>query len=180
MKDFRELSLKRFSCRAYDGRSVDRTLLEKVFADAMLAPSAVNRQPWKFMIIDAVSDPEGAEIIRGCYEREWLRTASTYILAIGNHAEAWHRPCDGKDHTEVDLSIAVEHLCLAAADHGLGTCWVCNFNAPKLSEELGLKAPEEIIAIIPMGYPAEGTVIPEKKRKPLEEIIMWGRNNGVK
>lgn len=177
---FRELSLKRYSCRAYDGRSVDRALLEQVFADALLAPSAVNRQPWKFMVIDALTDAEGAEIIRASYEREWLRSASTYIIAIGNHAEAWHRPCDGKDHTDVDLSIAIEHLCLAAADHGLGTCWICNFNAEKLSDGLEIKTPEEIIAIIPIGYPAEGTPVPEKKRKPLDQTLIWVRNKGLK
>lgn len=77
---------------------------------------------------------------------------------------------DNKDHTDVDVSIAVEHLCLAAAEQGLGTCWVCNFDVPLCKEILGLPANIEPVALVPVGYPASQEV-PEKNRKPLQDIL---------
>ena len=72
---------------------------------------------------------------------------------------------DGKDHCDVDLGIVVEHLALAAADLGLGTCWVCAFNAERCHKILDLPDNLEVIALLPLGYPAEAT-IPEKKSAP--------------
>ena len=92
------------------------------------------------------------------------------IVACGNHAEAWHRKSDGKDHTDVDVSIAVEHLCLAATEQGLGTCWVCNFDTERCQQVMQLPEELEPIALIPIGYPSE-EVIAEKKRKPLDDIL---------
>ena len=113
------------------------------------------------------------QAIAECYPREWIKTAPAFIVAVGNHSEAWHRPSDGKDHTDIDLAIAIEHLCLAATSLGLGTCWVCNFDAKKCAELLRLPESAEPVAILPIGYPAE-SLIPEKKRKPVDEIIQWG------
>ena len=96
-------------------------------------------------------------------------------MALGLHDEAWHRSFDGKDHTDVDVSIAVEHLCLGAASLGLGTCWVCNFDPAIVREGLNLPDNVEPIAIIPMGYPDSDGTVPEKKRKPLDEIVKWGK-----
>lgn len=68
------------------------------------------------------------------------------------------------------MAIAVDHITLQAAELGLGTCWICNFDAPKCSETLNLPEHIEPIAMIPVGYP-EKENIPPKKRKTLEEII---------
>lgn len=66
--------------------------------------------------------------------------------------------------------VAVEHLCLAAAEQGLGTCWVCNFDAPQCSEVLGLPENLEPAVLIPVGYAEDEPT--EKKRKPLNEILL--------
>ena len=76
---------------------------------------------------------------------------------------------DGKDHTDIDLAIAIEHLCLAATTLGLQTCWVCNFNAAEAARILGLGETEEVVALIPIGFPAEEE--PAKKRKSLSDIL---------
>lgn len=166
------LMAERFSCRNYDAtRPVDHDLLRAVLDAARIAPSACNRQPWQFLVIDSA---EGKEAIAAAYSREWIRTAATFIIAIGNHDEAWHR-ADGKDHTDVDLSIAVEHICLAATALGLGTCWVCNFDAPAIRSAFGIADPLEPIAIIPIGYPAADAVVPVKNRKTTQDIIKWGK-----
>ncbi len=169
---FYNLSEHRYSCRGYSDKPVTRDLLIAMLDAVRLAPSACNRQPWKFLVIDT---PELRHAVQKSYDREWFNSAPVYIVALGLHDVAWHRPFDGKDHTDVDVSIAVEHLCLAATTLGLGTCWVCNFDSALLSEALDLPEGVEPVAIIPVGYPLDGAHAPEKNRKPLDEIVKWGK-----
>ena len=168
-KQFLELVAGRYSCRNYKDMPVSEDLILKIIEAARLAPSAVNRQPWKFLILDT---PELKQSVIDCYSRDWVKTAPVFIVALGDHSSAWHRGGDNKDHTDVDLSIAVEHICLAASSLNLGSCWICNFDADKFKRELNIPSDLEPVAIIPIGYPAD-TVI-EKKRKPIEEIVKWG------
>ena len=166
--EFMTIATQRYSCRNYSERKIERDVITLVIDAARLAPSACNRQPWKFIVLD---NGDLMHEIAACYGREWITEAPALIVAVGEHEAAWHRE-DGKDHTDIDLAIAVEHICLAAATLGLGTCWVCNFDARRCSRALGLKDSEEPVAIIPIGYPQTSN-LPEKKRKPLEEIIEW-------
>ncbi|MBD5334395.1 MAG: nitroreductase [Bacteroides sp.] len=163
---------QRFSCRAYSDRKVERDAILTVIDIARLAPSACNRQPWMFLVAD--SEEQRAAILKS-YDRDWARTAPEFIVACGLHDEAWHRGSDGKDHTDIDVAIAVEHLCLAATTIGLETCWICNFDPQPVREAFGLPDGVEPIAILPIGYPAEGTEAPVKKRKELSEIVKWGK-----
>ena len=75
----------------------------------------------------------------------------------------------------MDVSIAVEHLCLAATSLGLGTCWVCNFDTDIIRKAFRLPEGMEPVAIIPIGYPAEPDDIPAKKRKEMTEIVRRGK-----
>ncbi len=106
------------------------------------------------------------------YGRPWIATAPAYIIACGLPAEGWTRPFDEHSHIDVDLAIAVEHLCLSATEHGLATCWVCNFDPAVLRGKLGLDDKLTPVAILPVGYPASDK-IPAKNRKQPEEIITW-------
>ncbi|MFG6382369.1 MAG: nitroreductase family protein [Muribaculum sp.] len=169
---FYDLVTRRYSCRNYSDRKVPEDLLVAILDIVRLAPSACNRQPWRFLVID---DAVQSEVLRKSYSREWFDNAPLYIVAIGMHDEAWHRGFDGKDHTAVDVAIAVEHLCLAATSVGLGTCWVCNFDPAIVKEGLNLPDNAEPIAIIPIGYPVDGEAVPEKKRKALDDIVKWGK-----
>lgn len=170
---FYELAASRYSCRNYKPVAVERDVLAAVVDAARLAPSACNRQPWFFVVID--NDGPQHDAILKAYDREWIATAPAYIVACGNHSEAWHRQNDGKDHTDIDVAIAVEHICLAAAAIGLQTCWVCNFDAPIVAKAIDAPEGVEPIAIIPIGYPADDAVVPEKKRKTTDEILRWGK-----
>lgn len=164
---------ERYSCRAYDlGRSpLDHDLISAVIDAARIAPSACNRQPWLFMVVEG---EEASQKMFLAYGREWIKSAPAYIVALGKPADAWHRPYDGHDHTDVDLSIAVEHICLAATSLGLGTCWVCNFDPEVLRREFNIPAEYVPVAIIPIGYPAPGSPVTAKSRKTAAEITRWG------
>ena len=110
------------------------------------------------------------------YIKECARLAPSAVnrqpwqfFTITNAGEAWTRRYDNKNHADIDASIAIEHICLAAAEQGLGTCWVCNFRV-QMCQEL-FQIPEHLypVAIIPIGYPASAEV-PEKTRKEMSEI----------
>ncbi|MDE5785779.1 MAG: nitroreductase family protein [Duncaniella sp.] len=169
---FYSLSEDRFSCRSYKTTEIEPSLVLSVLDAARLAPSACNRQPWIFAVADT---PQLHEAVAASYPREWFAAAPVYIVACGLHSEAWHRPADGKDHTDVDVAIAVEHLCLAAASLGLGSCWVCNFDVDAVAEAFNMPEGVEPIALIPLGYPADGTTPSPKNRKSLTEIVRWGK-----
>ena len=164
--DFLELVKKRRSIRQFDHKDVEPEKLDYIMECARLAPSAVNYQPWLFFIVK--SDNQKLKLQKS-YSRQWFEQAPLYIVACADKSKSWKRSFDSKDHADIDLAIAVEHICLAATEQGLGTCWVCNFDPQICSEALEL--PENIypVAIMPLGYYSMqiGTQI----RKPMEEIV---------
>ncbi len=172
LPQFYSLVRNRYSCREYSDRPVSDETLMAVLDMARLAPSACNRQPWMFLIADG--DDERQAILDS-YKRDWIRSAPRFIIALGDHSAAWHRPEDGKDHTDVDVSIAVEHICLAATALDLGTCWVCNFDPAAIRKSFNLPDHLEPVAIIPIGYPAKPDAVPAKTRKSLDEIVRKGK-----
>ena len=162
---FLDLVKNRYSCRGYESRPVEKAKMDYLMECVRLAPSAVNRQPWLFRII---TQPTDREKLQKCYNRDWFATAPVYVLASILHEQEWVRS-DGKHHGDIDIAIAVEHLCLAATEQGLGSCWVCNFDAALCKDLFQLPDNEEPAVIIPIGYPAiEAT---PKKRKNMEEIL---------
>ena len=163
--DFLELVKRRYSCRDYQPTSIEKEKLDYIIECVRFAPSAVNKQPWAFRII---SNKEEKEKLRQCYDREWFATAPTYIMASILHDEEWVR-ADGKHHGNIDIAIAVEHLCLAAAEQGLGTCWVCNFDVEKCTQLFRIPSNEEVAVLIPIGYAADEAK--EKKRKSTTDIL---------
>lgn len=165
---FLELTKKRYSVRKYKDQPVEREKLLQVLEAARNTPSACNFQPWHFIVL---TDETIKSKVAETYPRDWFKKAPVVIVACGDHSVSWKR-ADGKDHCDVDLAIAVEHMALAAAELGLGTCWVCAFDAKRCHEILALPDNLEVIALLPLGYPEEER-IPDKNRKRLEEIVTW-------
>lgn len=167
--DFLSLAKARHSVRKYDvSRPVEQDKLDYVMECVRMAPSAVNYQPWKFFI---AKEATMLEAVASCYANEWLNTAPCIIVACVDHRQSWHRQrYDNKDHADIDIAIAVDHLCLAATEQGLGTCWICNFDADKCREVLQLDAEVEPAVLIPIGYAIDPGW--EKKRKNMDEIVL--------
>lgn len=162
-----ELSGARFSARKYTNEAVSKQDLDYILECVRLAPSACNRQPWKFIL---VKSEEAKTKLRECYNRDWFTTATMYIICMKNQEENWIRKDDDKAHGDIDLAIATEHLCLAAAERGLGTCWVCNYDVAKMKEYFPVED-FEAVAIIPIGHIADDCPRAEKKRKDLSDIF---------
>jgi nitroreductase len=163
--NFLELVKNRYSCRAYKPLAVEKEKLEYILECVRFAPSAVNKQPWRFHIVNNEGDRAK---LQKCYNREWFKTPPMYIIASVLHDEEWVR-ADGKHHGDIDIAIAVEHLCLAATEQGLASCWVCNFDAELCKSLFNMPKNEEPAVFIPLGYAADEPR--EKKRKESGEII---------
>mgnify|MGYP006299032781 FL=1 len=168
---FLELAGKRYSCRNYDSRPVEREKLEKILEAGRIAPSAVNKQPWRFHVF---TGKESLKEFYEVYHREWFRTAPCVIAICGDHRESWKRR-DGKDHCDIDIAIATDHMTLQASELGLATCWICNFDPEKTRKALELPEHQEPMVLIPVGYPLDrpDPDRQRKKRKTLEEIVVY-------
>ena len=165
---FLELTKKRYAVRSYKDKPVEREKLLQILEAARNAPSAANRQPWHFIV---VTEEELRNRLGEAYPRDWFRKAPVVIVACGDHSVSWKRE-DGKDHCDVDLGIAVEHIALAASDLGLGTCWVCAFDAKRCHEILrSYRTIWKSLPSYPWAIPRKR--VPEKKRKSLDEIVTW-------
>ncbi len=141
----------------------------RILEAGRLAPSAANRQPWRFLV---VSSPEMLAKLRPCYSRQWFQDAPHILAVVGNRGAAWTRKSDGYNSLETDLTIAMDHLILAAEAEGVGTCWIAAFDPPVLREALGLGANEEVFTITPLGYSKAGfSKKGTKERKALAEIV---------
>lgn len=169
--NFLKLAKQRFSVRKYKTDQISEKDLFYVLEAGRIAPSAVNYQPWHFLVI---RDKETRIKVNQLYHREWFQQAPVVIILIGDHQQGWKRK-DGKDHTDIDISIAADHMTLAAVELGLGTCWVCNFDKIKTIEMFDLPDHLEPIAFLPLGYPDEKTDENrhDKKRKSLSEIVSF-------
>jgi nitroreductase len=167
---FSDLVRSRYSVRAFQNRPVEREKLDAVLEAGRLAPSACNRQPWRFVVLET---PEDRARLAACYGRDWFRTAPAAIVLCGLHAESWKRG-DGKDHADIDVAIAADHMTLAAAELGLGTCWICAFDPERLRKLLALPPDVEPIVLLPIGYPAAPPAEAHGRRKSLREVVQRG------
>lgn len=172
MTNFAQLADSRYSQRAYDTqRPVPRELLLEILETVRLAPSAANKQPWEILVLQS---PDALNRIHSAYTRDWFLAAPCVIAIKGRQDQAWVRPFDGYNALETDLAIAMDHLTLAAADHGLGTCWIGNFDPAVLAEALSLGQSERVYAITPLGWaPAGHTKPAQKPRKSMGELVRF-------
>ena len=79
--DFLELCKRRYSVRDYSPRPVEREKLDYIMECVRLAPSAVNFQPWRFLL---VSDEAGRAKVISCYPREWVKTAPMFVVVCND------------------------------------------------------------------------------------------------
>lgn len=167
--DFYDLVRGRESIRSYDPeRPLDRAILERIAEAGRLAPSACNLQPWRFVV---ASSPEMLARLRRCYSQSWFRDAPHVLAVVGDARAAWTRR-DGYNSIETDLTIAMDHMILAAESEGVGTCWIAAFDAKELRAALSLQENERVFAITPLGYPRPGFQKKgAKNRRPLSEVL---------
>ena len=156
--DFMEVVKKRRSIRRYKPDPVPEDLLSQILEAARLAPSAGNRQPWHFIIVRDEDKKKHLGI------PPWASEAPIVIVGCADTETRGEPTCF------IDVAIAFEHIVLAAANFGLGTCWIGRLGRDEaIKETLGIPEHIRVIAVTPLGYPDE-TPSP-KPRKELSEIV---------
>ena len=165
--EFDELIAKRYSVRAYKPEPVEDDKLQKVLNAARLAPTACNLQPFKLIVVKTHGREDE---LRKIYKADWFAHAPVLICGCTIPSQAWVRQYDNKNHADIDLAIAMDHLILAATNLGLGTCWIAAFDPDAARRVLNI--PDNLTPAIftPLGYPADAPR--EKLRKTLKELII--------
>ncbi len=180
--DFWELIKQRKSYRNFSSQPVEPDKIYKVLDAARLAPSWQNRQCWRFIV---VKDKETIKKIGQLRPLNYninffLRHVPAIIVACANPKDSGHR--HGIDYYLVDVSIAMEHLVLAATDLGLATCWIGAFDEQMIKDVLEIPKEIRVVALTPLGYAAEKPNIVDKiskivakgtNRKKIEEIAYF-------
>ena len=166
--EFNELIRERFSCRALSDREIPHESMNRIFEAARLAPTAVNKQPFK---VWAIESPDARAKLA---ETTSYTFGAGVFLVIGSKAdEAWVRPDDDLNFADVDAAIAATHIMLAIHNEGLRATWVGKFNTPKLKELFPVMEGYNLIELFPVGYPTEkGVPSPRhKERKSAVDIV---------
>ena len=167
--DVFEAIASRYSVRGYKADPVDDETLDRVLQAARQAPTAANRQPFRIIVVHTAGREDD---LARLYGRPWLLQAPFVLVMVAVPAEAWRR-MDGKRYDEVDATIAMDHLVLAATALGLGTCWIAAFDPGAAREVLGLPDDVEPIALTPLGYPDKRRA--KTDRRPLDELVRYER-----
>jgi nitroreductase len=156
---------QRRSVRAFLDKPVEDEKLLRVLEAGRLAPSASNRQGWKFVVVrDKAARDRLVEVAKG---QKFVGQAPVVIAACGTITD--YRMTCGQLSYPIDVAIAVDHMTLQAVEEGLGTCWIGAFYEDKAKTLLGIPDDVRVVALLPLGYPAEEP--PPRPRKPLEEIV---------
>mgnify|MGYP003290971187 CR=1 FL=1 len=166
--EFFDVISERYSVRGFTDQEVEKEKLDKILEAARLAPTGVNYQPFKVFVIDT---KENKEVLSEIYKADWFVQAP-YVIAIAACPDkAWTRPWDGKNIADIDATIVMDHIILAATDLGLGTCYIGAFKADVAKEFLELDDDWEPVLFTPLGY---GNAEPrETPRKSLDELVVY-------
>jgi len=164
--DVFEAIKRRRSIRKFEQKSVEKEKLMKVLEAARLAPSAMNRQPYVFIV---TSDEEMIKKISSACNQKWDAPIIIVICALPE--KAWVRD-DGEEYWKADSAIAMNNLSLQACEEDLGTCWIAAFDEQKIKEILGIVNEARIVAMTPLGYPAEKKG-PVTNRKSISELVHY-------
>ena len=158
----------RKSVRRYLDKPIEAEKLTAVLDAGRLAPSASNRQEWRFIV---VRDPTTRKQLAEAANRQsFIGEAPAIIVACAatdGHIMRCGQPC-----YPIDVAIALDHITLAAVELGLGTCWIGKFDEKKVKEILSIPEEIRVVGLMPLGYPSDPSPI-EKRRLPLEKIVKY-------
>lgn len=156
----REIFEKRRSIRKYNEGTIGENQLQMLKEAAQIAPSASNRQPYQFII---VQDEElKKKVGKLASYQKFISKAAVIIVGIGDpEQEKWYK---------VDIAIAMQHIVLQATELGLGTCWIGSFDEEKIKDLLKIPSELNIVAMLPVGIAAQNP--PARPRKSLDTLFM--------
>ncbi|MBQ7561246.1 MAG: nitroreductase family protein [Synergistaceae bacterium] len=167
--EFFDLIKARYSCRKFANKPVEDDKLTKILEAANLAPTAKNVQPVKIWVFKSNDSIGKVKTVTPCHFN------APVILAVGGTKDGAFVRSDGRNYEDVDACIVATHLMLAVHDLGLGSTWVGFFDAEKLKELFPEMKDFDLVALFPIGYPAEDAQPAERHfiRKNLDELVKY-------
>ena len=168
--EFKEVIRNRFSCRKYSAREIEREKLDAVLEAGRLAPTAKNLQEQHIYVVQSAEALAKIDKVTSC-----RYGAPTVLVVAFDKNNVFTYPGGKRDSGVEDATIVATHMILAAADEGLGSCWINYFEPEKMAAELGLPENEEVLMMLDLGYAADG-VKPtpgHSARKPLSDTVSW-------
>jgi nitroreductase len=156
----------RRSIRKYRNTEVEDEKIEKILESARIAPSAANRQKWKFLVVK--DDATRGKLVNACHGQKLVAEAPVLIVACSTESDTI-MPCGQYAYT-VDLSIALSFMILQATELELGTCWLGAYDENLVKTILGIPDDIRIVGIIALGYADEKPAA--RPRKTIEEIVV--------
>ena len=165
-----EAIMKRRSVRSFLDKSIEDEKLSAVLEAGRLAPSAKNRQEWRFVVVK--NREVRREVAEAANGQNFVGEAPVVIVACGV-TDGYVMSC-GQPSYPIDVAIALDHISLAAVELGLGTCWIGAFNENRVKKILGIPEEIRVVELMPIGYPAFQT-IKEKNRLPFNKIVKHER-----
>lgn len=165
--DYSELIIKRYSVRAYKPDPIEDGKLQAVLDAGRMAPTASNRQPFQIIVVHSMGRENELQSI---YPRDWFVQAPLVLCLCGTPPAAWVRK-DGTAYLGVDIGIVMDHMVMAAAELGLGTCIIAAFDEQNARKVLSV--PDDVVPMLftPLGYPNDAPRI--KERKKLEDLVRY-------
>jgi len=167
--EFFELIKRRRSIRMYKDTPVDDATIKKILEAAQIAPSAGNLQPYELLVIKDVNIRR--ELAQAAYGQGFITRAPVAIVFIedSRRSEIQYGKRGTNLYVHQDTAIAATFAHLAAADLGLGSCWVGAFDTHAVARILDLKPGFVPVAILPIGYPAENP--PANPRRSIAQLV---------
>lgn len=159
---------QRWSCRDYADRPVEPEKLHRILHAGWLAPTASNQQRNKLI---AVTDPKlRRQLVGACEGQEFVGQAPVVLVACADQDRTM---ICGQSARSMDCAIAMSFMRLQAIEEGLQGCWLGWYHPEQIREILNIPEEYVIVAVTPIGYPAqEGKRSP---KKPMEEIVVYNK-----
>jgi nitroreductase len=173
MDVFEAIRVRR-SVRKYRSDPIPDAVLERMLEALRLAPSACNYQPWRFVVVRDAKTREA--LAHASRDQMFIAQAPVIVVGCGFPANAYQKMGGSGNSVDIDIAVAFDHLMLAAAEAGLGTCWIGAFSEQAVKQVLNLPADLKVVALTPLGWPAEpGLLGPGDagRRKKREDVITF-------
>ncbi|MFP4562387.1 MAG: nitroreductase family protein [Spirochaetia bacterium] len=168
--DIYEAIRTRKSVRKFLGKQVEDDKLNRILEAGRLAPSARNLQEWRYLVVR--DDELRRGLIDAAAGQRFVGQAPVVIVCCAE-TDGHVMRC-GERCYPIDVAVSVDHMTLAAAAEGLGTCWIGAFYQDQVKHLLGIPEEIRVVALLPLGYPADPKPI-EKSRMGLDEFVRYER-----
>jgi len=166
--DVNEVIRKRKSVRRYMEKEVEQEKLMRILEAARLAPSAANKQEWRFVV---VRDKEKRQKLSDAAKNQRFVAEAPIVIVCCAETD-YHEMTCGQLCYPIDVAIAIDHMTLIAVEEGLGTCWIGAFFEDKVKSMLNIPDDIRVVELLTLGYPKDDS-IKEKSRLALERIVKW-------